>query len=140
MFQVVTWANKDTPEYWKFQAMAYNGDHLLAELEAANIATFGALTGLPRYSAFFAIRIAVGSLTAHQVESMPSGPTDYELLNGSIASVAVGQQTLYFNNIVAKFWKPDGANYLSAWFRASPRQSGGLNVDYATFMLHRTPM
>lgn len=139
-FSTVTWANKDVPELAKFQQMQANTDHVLTELAAVNVLTLGYLQYVPRFSTSYAFGFKVDSTVAGTLASVTTTPTDYAILNGNISAVAVGQHTLYFNNLVGKLWKPDGLNYLSAWFRANSNLTGGLFVDWVSVMIHRAPL
>lgn len=142
MYERVTWVNLDDLDVSlpKWEKMAANSDHALAELEAVTVATLGYLQYLAKFSPTIAFGIKVDSFVAGTQAAVALTPTDYAILNRSIASVAVGQHTLYFNNLVTKIWKPEGMNYVSAWYRANTTPTGGLFVDFATIMLHRNPM
>lgn len=142
MYSLVTWVNRDDLEVSlpKFQQMAANSDHVLAELEAVTVATFGYLPYVVRFSADAAFGLKVGHLNVGTVASVTTTAADYTILNGNIAAVAVGQHTVSFNNLVTKIWKPEGMNRISAWFRARRTLEGDLFMDYATIMLHRNPM
>lgn len=139
-FSTVTWANKDVPALAKFVQMQANTDHLLAELHAVNVATFGYLSEIAKYNATTAVGIKVDSTVVGTLATVALTATDYSILNRDVGGLAVGQHTLYFNNVVAKLWKPEGLNYMSAWFRAKAPLTGGLYIDFVTVMMHRAAL
>lgn len=141
-YERVTWVNRDDLEVSlpKWQKMAANTDHVLAELEAVTVATFGYLPYVTPFSAYAAFGLRVGHLHVGEVVSVTTTAADYTILNGNITAVAVGQHSVSFNNLVTRIWKPEGMNRISTWFRARRTLEGDLFLDHATIMLHRTPM
>lgn len=141
-YERVTWVNRDDLEVSlpKWQKMAANTDHVLAELEAVTVATFGYVPYVVRFHADHAFGLRAGHLHVGTVASVTTTAADYTILNGNIASLAEGQHSVAFNNLVTKIWKPEGMNRISAWFRARRTLTNDLFLDYATIMLHRNPM
>jgi hypothetical protein len=135
-YSTVTWANRNVPTLEKFNQMGANTAHLLVEMEALPIAHLANLS-TNVWSTVIDLGIRIDSHTVGYVEEVaPLAPAEYVVANRDISDIAVGLHTLNVNNVVFKFWKPDGMNLLTAWFRTR----GIMIISWGTVMIHRTPM